>query len=105
MLYCELYTSTFLHYSFSTRIHLYAFTPIPLYASTPLHLYASTSLRLYTSMALHLYTTLSWYIFLYTFFAAHFLRFYAFTSRNVTTTKLNVSTVLIYTMLFLYAVF
>ena len=33
------------------------------------------------------------------------LCFYAFTSKNFTTTKLNVSTVLIYTMLFLYVVF
>ena len=58
----------------------------------PLHLYASAPVRLYA--------TLSWYIFLHTFSAARFLRFYAFTGRSLTTTKRNVSTVVIYTMIF-----
>ena len=91
VLYCELYACTVLCYSFPMP------RPLRLYASTPLHLYASTPLRLNA--------TLSWYIFLYTFSATQFLHFYAFNCRNLTTSKLDVSTVLIYTMLFLYAVF
>ena len=57
MLYCELYASTLLCYSFSMRIHLYAFMPLHLYASTTLCLYTSTPLHLYTSTPLCLYTS------------------------------------------------
>ena len=77
MLYCELYSSTLLHYSFSMHLHLYACMMLVLYcelnactvlrhsfptsllpyASTPLHLYASTPLCLYASTPLHVYTS------------------------------------------------
>ena len=90
MLYCKLYSSTLLRYSFSTHIHLYACmilvlycklyactvlrhsfsTPLHFYTSTPLHLciskpqrlYASTPLRLYASTPLRLYTSSPLYL-------------------------------------------
>ena len=70
MLYCKLYSSTLLCYSFSTHIHLYARMILVLYCklyactvlrhsfSAPLRFYTSTPqsmpLRLYSSMPLHL---------------------------------------------------
>ena len=80
MLYCELYASTLLCYSFSMRIHLYAFMPLHLYTSTPLQLYASTLLRLYASTPLHLCASTPLHLYASTplrLYASTTLHFYA----------------------------
>ena len=81
-LYCKLRSSTVVIYAFCTPPHLWNCT-------------VNYTLLIF-------YATPSCYIFLYAFSDTFFLLLYAFTNRNLATTKLNVSTVLCYTFLLCY---
>lgn len=116
-LYCKLRSSTVVIYAFCTPPHLwnctvnyillifYATPSLLLYTTMPLDLCGTVKYKLvlfYVTPSLCLYATLSCCIFLYAFFDTCFLNLYAFTNRNLTTAKLNVSTILHYAFLLCY---